>query len=176
MTTREELNRQIDDIEKELAKKILAKHNKVYAQGKVEDVYVGIDYVKEQRYRNYNGKIRIYVGNYSKKTMYRQRKDGTFRIDDIVDNIIARYNSAILREKHDHDVQLKRERNEEVKKRLCQKYDNSEYSVVLSVIWHTGSLVFNKTCDLNEQEADQLYAAYKAIMDSRKQKSNECVR
>lgn len=120
------------EIEQKIADTLFLRHGLVLLNGSVEDEYVPIEYVDEvrggkdnwYRYRNRraNGITRVYIGHCGAKKMFRQRRDGTMRYDDIADELARRYHSHKEMIVANKRRQVREQKSQELKEQIGAEY------------------------------------------------------
>lgn len=109
-------------------------------------------------FRRENGKLQILVGDPGDRSRYRQRKDGSFRISDLVDDVLARVQRKQLEIDANRTARARAEENAQYRADLCKNYGISQYGGCLSIDKDTGGLTFTAN-NLTRQQAEALIVA-----------------
>ena len=96
----------------------------------INDEHITLDFVFERTgassyYRTYNGKIRVYVGQWigsGRKKMFRTNKDGELKIDQIVEELKRVYDLSVAKTARDRYVRTTEKDNTYLRDLIAEKY------------------------------------------------------
>ena len=129
---------------------------------KINDENISLDFVFEQTgsssyFRTYNGKIRVYVGQWiqrGRKKMFRTDKEGNLKIDQLVEELKRVYDTSVAKTARDRYVRSAEEENSATIDLIAEKYGIDKWSTKLDVLHRTGDLEF-RVSGLKPEQADK---------------------